>query len=217
MGTKYNWIFDTAPQRHLNNRRMCLPQGKGLGGSTSINAMLYVRGHRGDYDEWRDLGNAGWGYDDVLPYFKRFERNERLADEFHGTDGELNVADQVGHNPLSAAFVRAAQQAGIPWTSDPNGADQEGVFYHQVTQRDGWRESASTAFLRPVLNRPNLTVLTGAEVTRVDVEHGRAVGVSYRRRDKDHTVRADREVLMSAGAINTPRLLLLSGIGPAAE
>jgi choline dehydrogenase-like flavoprotein len=217
MGTKYNWIFDTAPQRHLNNRRMFLPQGKGLGGSTLVNAMLYVRGHRGDYDEWRDLGNEGWGYDDVLPYYKKFENNERLVDEYHGVGGELNVADQVGHNPLSAAFLRAAQQVGIPYTPDPNGADQEGVFYHQVTQRNGWRESASSAFLRPVQHRPNLTVLTGAEVTRVDVEQGRAVGVSYRRRDKEHTVRADREVLISAGAINTPRLLLLSGIGPAAE
>jgi choline dehydrogenase-like flavoprotein len=217
MGTKYNWIFETAPQRHLDNRRMFLPQGRGLGGSTAVNAMLYVRGHRGDYDEWRDLGNEGWGYDDVLPYFKRFENNERLVDEYHGVGGELNVADQVGHNPLSAAFLRAAQQAGIPYTADPNGADQEGVFYHQVTQRNGWRESAATAFLHPVRSRPNLTVLKGATATRVVVRAGRAVGLTYLRGKEERTVHASGEVIVSAGAINSPRLLLLSGIGPARE
>jgi choline dehydrogenase len=215
MGTKFNWIFDTAPQKHLGNRKMFLPQGRGLGGSTSVNAMLYVRGHRSDYDEWRDLGNEGWGYDDVLPYYKKFENNERLVDEYHGTGGELNVADQVGHNPLSAAFVRAAQEVGIPYTADPNGANQEGVFYHQVTQRNAWRESAATAFLRPVKTRPNLTVVTGATATRVLVRDGRAVGLTYTRREKEHTVHAAAEVIVSAGAINSPRLLLLSGIGPA--
>jgi len=217
MGTKFNWAFDTVPQRHLGHRRMFLPQGRGLGGSTAVNAMLYVRGHRGDYDEWRDLGNEGWGYDDVLPHFKRFERNERLNDEYHGVDGELNVADQVGPNPLSRAFVRAAQEVGIPYTADPNGASQEGVFFHQVTQRDGWRESAATAFLRPVRHRPNLTVVTGATATRVLVEHGRAVGLTYVRGTEERTVRAAEEVVVSAGAINSPRLLLLSGIGPAEE
>lgn len=217
MGTKVNWLFDTVPQRHLDGRRIFLPQGKVLGGSTAINAMLYVRGNRQDYDGWRDLGNEGWGYDDVLPVFRAMERNERLAGPYHGTDGELNVADQIQHNPMSKAFLLAAQQVGIPYNPDPNGATQDGAFYHQVTQRDGYRESAATAFLRPAAGRPNLTVLTHATTTRVLVEGGRAVGVRYRRGGQEHEVRADGEVIVSAGAINSPRLLLLSGIGPAAE
>jgi choline dehydrogenase len=217
MGTSANWIFDTAPQKYLDGRSMFLPQGKVLGGSTSVNAMLYVRGNRLDYDEWADLGCTGWSYEEVLPYFKVHERNERLADEFHGIDGELNVADQVQTNPMSKAFVRAAQEAGIKRTDDPNGASQEGVFFHQVTQRDARRESASTAFLRPIRNRPNLTVVTGANVERVVVSDGRATGVRYTVKDKELTAHADREVIVSAGAINSPRLLLLSGIGPADE
>lgn len=217
MGTKYNWLFDTVPQRHLDNRRIFYPQGKVLGGSTAINAMLYVRGHRLDYDEWRDLGNEGWAYEDVLPYFKKFENNERLADEYHGTEGELNVADQVGHNPLSEAFLRAAQQVGIPYNPDPNGATQEGVFYHQVTQRDAWRESAATAFLRPANERPNLKVVTGAMTRRVELNNGRATGIVYVHGSEERTASANEEVIVSAGAINSPRLLLLSGIGPAEE
>ena len=217
MGTSANWIFDTSPQKFLEGRSMFLPQGKVLGGSTSVNAMLYVRGNRLDYDEWADLGCEGWSYDEVLPYFKVHERNERLADEFHGIDGELNVADQVQHNPMSQAFMRAAQEVGIPRTDDPNGASQEGVFFHQVTQRRARRESASTAFLHPVMDRPNLTVVTGAEVTRIVVTDGRATGVEYSVRGRRRTAQADREVIVSAGAINTPRLLLLSGIGPADE
>jgi choline dehydrogenase len=217
MGTAVNWIFDTAPQKNMLNRKMFLPQGKVLGGSTSINAMLYVRGNRGDYDTWRDLGNTGWGYDDVLPYFTKHEANERLADQYHGISGELNVADQVQHNPLSDAFVRAAQQAGLPFNADPNGADQTGVFYHQVTQRGAARESSSTAFLRPVRGRKNLTVITKAEVTKIVVKGGRATGVEYRHGGRIQTANARREVILSAGAINSPRLLLLSGIGPADE
>ncbi len=217
MGTKANWCFDTTEQTHMNSRRMFLPQGKVLGGSTAVNAMLYVRGNALDYDEWCDLGNEGWGYDDVLPYFKKFENNERIADAYHGTTGELNVADQIQHNPMAAAFIRASQQAGIPYTSDPNGARQDGVFYHQVTQRRARRESAATAFLNPVKNRPNLTVITDADAEKVVLEGKRATGVTYRRKGHTHTVNATREVIVSAGAINTPRLLLLSGIGPADE
>lgn len=217
MGTKANWIFTTAPQRHMKDRRMFLPQGKVLGGSTSVNAMLYVRGNRLDYDEWANLGCDGWSWDDVLPYFKVHERNERLADELHGINGELNVADQVQHNPTSQAFLRAAQEVGIRRTDDPNGADQEGVFFHQVTQRQARRESASTAFLHPVIDRPNLTVLTGATTRKVLVEDGRAVGVEYLVNGRTQVARADREVIISAGAINSPRLLLHSGIGPADE
>jgi choline dehydrogenase len=217
MNTRVNWPFETAPQKNLSDGRMFLPQGKVLGGSTAINAMLYVRGNRADYDEWRDQGNKGWGYDDVLPYFKVHENNERLADEYHGVGGELNVADQVQTNPLSRAFVRASQQAGIPLTPDPNGASQDGVFFHQVTQRKARRESAATAFLRPAKRRPNLTVMTNATATRIVLSEGRATGVAYRRRKKERTVTVTREVIVSAGAINSPRLLLLSGIGPADE
>ncbi|GAA3522376.1 GMC family oxidoreductase N-terminal domain-containing protein [Aeromicrobium panaciterrae] len=217
MGTKANWIFDTAPQRHLNDRSMFLPQGKALGGSTSVNAMLYVRGNKLDYDEWAEMGCDGWSYDDVLPYFTVHERNERLADGYHGIDGELNVADQVQHNPTSWAFLRAAQEAGIKRTDDPNGASQEGVFFHQVTQRDARRESASTAFLHPVMDRPNLTVLTRAEVQKILIEGGRATGVRFIRKGKEQLARAEGEVILAAGALNSPRLLLLSGIGPADE
>lgn len=217
MGTRVNWLYDTEPQKQMRNRSMFLPQGKVLGGSTSINAMLYIRGNRGDYDAWREAGNVGWGYEDVLPYFKVHENNERIADEFHGNDGELNVADQVQHNPLSKAFVRAAQQAGIPFTKDPNGAEQDGVFYHQVTQRGAKRESAATAFLRPVLHRRNLTVVNGAEVTRIAVDDGVATGVEFQHKGKMNFARAHGEVLVSAGAINSPKLLLQSGIGPADE
>lgn len=215
MGTGVQWLFDTTPQRHLNDRTMFLPQGKVIGGSTSINAMLYVRGNRADYDGWRDAGNPGWGYDDLLPLFKLQEHNERLADDYHGTGGPLNVADQVQTNPMSKAFVRAAQEAGIPYTADPNGARQEGVFFHQVTQRRARRESAATAFLRPVRNRRNLTVRTRANATRVLVRDGRAVGLEYQHHGRPRTAYADGEVIVSAGAINSPRLLLLSGIGPA--
>jgi len=217
MGTSANWIFDTAPQKYLEDRSMFLPQGKLLGGSTSVNAMLYVRGNKLDYDEWAELGCDGWSYDDVLPYFKVHERNERLADEFHGIEGELNVADQVQHNPMSQAFHRAAQEAGIRRNDDPNGASQEGVFFHQVTQRNARRESASTAFLHPVMNRANLTVITGAEATRIVVKDGRASALEYTVKGKKQTANADRDVIISAGAINSPRLLLLSGIGPADE
>jgi choline dehydrogenase len=217
MGTSVNWMYDTAPQKHMKNRSMFLPQGKVLGGSTSINAMLYVRGNKLDYDEWADLGCTGWSYDDVLPYFKVHERNERLADEFHGIDGELNVADQVQSNPTTRAFMRAAQEVGIPRTDDPNGASQEGVFFHQVTQRNARRESASTAFLHPVLGRSNLTLLTGAEVTRIRVEDGRATGVEYTHKGTQQFAGADSEVVLAAGAINSPRLLMLSGIGAGDE
>lgn len=217
MGTSVNWIYDTAPQKHMLGRSMFLPQGKVLGGSTSINAMLYVRGNRLDYDEWADLGCKGWSYEEVLPYFKVHERNERLADEYHGIHGELNVADQVQHNPTTLAFMRAAQEVGIRRNDDPNGASQEGVFFHQVTQRNARRESASTAFLHPVMDRPNLTVLTAAEVTRIVVADGRATGVEYKHKGEKHRVEASSEVILSAGAINSPRLLLLSGIGPAEE
>ncbi len=213
-----NWGFKTVPQPQVNNREMHYPQGRTLGGSTSINAMIYIRGHRSDYDEWRDLGNEGWGYDDVLPYFKKSENNERFVNEFHGHGGPLNVADQTQHNPMTRAFVRSAQEAGIPYTPDHNGAQQEGVSYYQVTQRNVRRESAATAFLKPARNRKNLTVITRATATKVLMEGNRAVGIEYLHRKKEaRTLYANREVVLSGGAANTPKILLLSGIGPADE
>jgi choline dehydrogenase-like flavoprotein len=196
---------------------MHFPQGRTLGGSTSINAMIYIRGNRLDYDEWRDLGNEGWGYDDVLPYFKKSEHNERLADAYHGTAGPMNVTEQVQHNDLTKAFVRAGQELGLDFSHDFNGARQDGVGYYDVTQRNVRRESSATAFLRPYRNRRNLTVLTHAIGTKVLVEGRRAVGLQYRHRDQNRVAYAEREVVLSGGAINSPRLLLLSGIGPADE
>ncbi|MEX0601583.1 MAG: choline dehydrogenase, partial [Rhodothermales bacterium] len=213
-----NWGFKTVPQEHVNRREMHYPQGRTLGGSTSINAMIYIRGHRLDYDEWRTLGNEGWGYDDVLPYFKKAENNERFVDEYHGRGGPLNVADQIQHNPLTKAFVRAAQEIGVPYNPDLNGSRQEGVSFYQVTQRNVRRESAATAYLHPVKNRPNLTVVTNAMATRILLENGRAVGVEYLHRGKKiRQAHAGAEIILSGGAVNSPRLLLLSGIGPADE
>ncbi len=176
-GEKVNWGFTTTPQKHVNQREMHYPQGRTLGGSTSINAMIYIRGHRLDYDEWRDLGNEGWSYDDVLPYFKKSENNERFADEYHGQGGPVNVADQTQSNPLTRAFVRSAQEVGIPYNPDLNGAEQDGVSYYQVTQRNIRRESAATAFLHPFKDRANLTVVTRAMASKVLLENNRAVGV----------------------------------------
>ena len=174
-GPSVNWGFETVPQPELNDRRMHYPQGRTLGGSTSINAMIYIRGNRLDYDEWRDLGNEGWGYEGVLPYFRKSENNERLADEYHGTGGPLNVTEQVGHNPISKGFVRAAQSIGIPFSHDFNGADQSGVGFYDVTQRNVRRESSATAYLGPARKRKNLVIATHAQATQLIIENGRAV------------------------------------------
>ena len=214
---RFGWQYETAPQSAMNGRRMYQPRGKLLGGSSSVNAMVYIRGQAADYDRWRQLGNAGWGYDDVLPFFKRAERNERLADAFHGGDGPLNVAERPYTNPLSQLFVEAAQQVGIPFNPDFNGAEQYGCGLFQVTQKNGKRCSAAAAYLHPAAERKNLTVLTKTLATRVVIERGRAVGVEYLRRRKRYNARAGREVVLAAGAINSPQLLLLSGIGPAAD
>jgi len=212
-----NWGFSTVPQPEMDDREMWYPQGRTLGGSTSINAMIYIRGQAADYDGWEALGNKGWGYEDVLPYFRRSERNERLNDSYHGTSGDMNVTQQVAHNPLSKAFVRALQELGLPFNADVNGANQEGVTFYDVTQRNARRESAATAFLRPAKGRPTLTIVTRAQATKVLVEGGRAVGVQYIHKKKMVTAHAEAEVVLSGGAINSPKLLLLSGIGPAAE
>ncbi len=213
----FDWGFSSAPQKHLNDRRLWYPQGRTLGGSTAVNAMIYVRGIPQDYDRWESLGNAGWGYADVLPWFRRSERHSRLSDRFHGTEGELGVGRQSGYNPLTRAFIEAGQQLGLPYNDDVNGASQDGVTFYDQTRRDGRRESAAAAFLHPVMERENLTVVTDARATRILVEGGCAVGVEYRRRGRTLSAYAEREVIVSGGTINSPRLLLLSGIGPADE
>ncbi|MGN6332958.1 MAG: GMC family oxidoreductase [Motilibacteraceae bacterium] len=214
-----NWGFETVRQPQMDDRPMWYPQGRTLGGSTSINAMIYIRGNRYDYERWEELGNKGWGYDGVLPYFRRSEHHERYANEYHGYGGEMAVSSQIECNPLSKAFVRALQELGVPYNADVNGADQFGVTFYDVTQRNGRRESASTAFLRPARDRDNLYVVTRALASRVVVEHGRAVGVEFLTQDGTQrtTVRAEREVILSGGAVNSPKLLMLSGIGDAAE
>lgn len=214
---KYNWYFDTEPEAELEGRRLYWPRGKTLGGSSSINAMVYMRGHRGDYDDWASQGNAGWSYDDLLPLFKQHENNERGASEAHGVGGALNVAEVRSPNPLSEMFVRAARECGIPANDDFNAAEQEGVGFHQVTQRNGERFSGARAFLHPAMQRSNLTVLTRAHATRVLFEGRRASGVEFSRGGVAERVTALREVILCGGAINSPQLLLLSGVGPKAE
>ena len=214
---RYEWM--TTPQKHLNNRRMLFPQGKILGGGSSVNSMVYIRGHRRDFDQWAALGNDGWSYAEVLPYFKLSEDNERFMGEYHGINGLLGVSDQRSPIDLSRHFVRAAQEAGIPFNPDFNGADQYGVGFYQVTQRNVRRSSTAIAYIYPALHRKNLTVETQAKVLRVVIEKGRAVGVELARAGSaaPEIVRASREVVVSAGAINSPKILLLSGIGPAEE
>jgi choline dehydrogenase-like flavoprotein len=221
-----NWRLATVPQPGLNGRRGYQPRGKVLGGSSSINAMIYTRGHRRDYDDWAAKGNPGWSFDEVLPYFKRAEHNERGADALHGTGGPLNVMDLRSPNPLNASFIEAGQQAGHPVNPDFNGPEQEGVGAYQVTHRNGERCSMAKAYLTPHLSRPNLRVITGALTTRVLTESVdgqlRAVGVEYRPDGGRGALVALRlnpggEVVLSAGAYGSPQLLMLSGIGPAAH
>ncbi len=216
-GQGVNWNFVTVPQAGLNGRRGYQPRGKVLGGSSSINAMVYIRGQREDYDAWAAEGNAGWGYDDVLPYFKRSEHNERGADAFHGTGGPLNVMDLRSPNRHSPDFTEAARQAGFPANTDFNAEDQEGVGLYQVTHKNGERFSAAKAYLTPNLGRPNLQVITGAHTTRILMEGKRAVGVEYAQAGELKQLKATREVLLCAGALQSPQVLMLSGIGPAAH
>ena len=211
-----NWGFQTVPQAGLGGRRGYQPRGKTLGGSSSINAMIYARGHPSDYDRWARRGNPGWGWDDVLPAFRRAEDNTRGADPWHGQGGPLHVADLRSPNPVAHAFVEAGRQAGHRQTDDFNGPCQEGVGLYQVTHHDGERWSAARAYLEPARRRQNLTVVTGAQVTRVLFEGRRAVGVAYRRDDGSMArMSARREVLIAAGALQSPQLLMLSGVGPA--
>ncbi len=212
-----DWSYETEEQRYLHNRRLFWPRGKVLGGSSSINAMVYIRGNRRDYDYWRDLGNEGWGYTDVLPYFKKAENEERGASEYHGTGGPLNVSDLRTINPLSRAFVEAGEEAGIPLTHDFNGAEQDGIGFYQVTQRQGMRHSAAVGYIHPILTRPNFTLQTNTQVSHVLFEGTRAIGIAYMQDGEEQRILANKEVILSGGAINSPQLLMLSGIGPAAH
>tara|TARA_R110002110_G_scaffold415612_1_gene651509 strand:- start:65302 stop:66939 length:1638 start_codon:yes stop_codon:yes gene_type:complete len=212
---KYNWQFETEPQENLAGRRIPWPRGKMLGGSSSLNGMIYIRGHARDFDLWCQFGLAGWSYADVLPYFKRAEGNVRGGDAFHGGDGPLTVSDAAHDHSLFDAFIAAGSQAGYPTNNDFNGPEQEGFGRYQFTIRNARRWSAAAAYLRPALTRPNLTVETGALTQRVVFENGRAVGVRYAQGRHEHLVRADREVLLSGGVVNSPQLLMLSGVGRA--
>ncbi|MDT3395137.1 GMC family oxidoreductase N-terminal domain-containing protein [Streptomyces sp. B1866] len=214
--TELDWDYDTEPEPALDGRRAYLPRGRMLGGSSSMNAMVYIRGDRADYDEWPGLGAPGWAWQDVLPYFLRAEDNERGASALHGAGGPLTVSDGRSRHPLMDAFVKAARQAGLPYNEDFNGPRQEGVGYYQLTQRAGLRCSAAVAYLHPARDRPNLDVITGALCHRVLFEGDRAAGVVIERAHETAELRAAREVVLCAGAYNSPQLLMLSGIGPAA-
>ena len=211
------WGYETKPGREIDGRSMVYPQGRVLGGGSSINAQVFTRGCREDYDGWaRDEGCAGWSFQDVLPYFKRSEDNDLLSGPFHGNGGPLGVTSPSPH-PLTRVFVQAAQQAGLPFNSDFNGAGQAGAGIYQITTRHGRRCSAATGYLKPAFGRPNLSVRTGVTTTRIVVEKGRAIGVEIVENGRRALLRADREVLVCSGAIGSPKLLMLSGIGPAAH
>ena len=214
----YDWDFRTTPQERAAGRSVYWPRGRMLGGSSSMNAMIYIRGNREDYDSWRDdYGCTGWGYADLMPYFKRAEDNSRGPSAYHGTGGPLSVSDLKHRSGMTRAFVAAARESGLPANADFNGARQDGVGFYQVTQRDGRRWSAADAYLRPALGRPNLTVATDSRATRIVVEGGRAIGVRYLQGTTEEFAVAEAEVLLCAGAIGSPHLLMLSGVGPAAH
>ncbi|MEQ5835550.1 choline dehydrogenase [Marinobacter sp. NFXS9] len=217
MDDKYNWYYHTEPQEHMDNRRLYWPRGKVWGGGSALNAMVYIRGHAYDYDRWHDEGAAGWRYQDVLPYFRKAETREKGADDYRGGNGPLNVHTGDEPNPLFDAFIEAGQQAGYPFTDDMNGYQQEGVGLMDMTIKQGKRWSAAQAYLRPVLERPNLTAETGAMTHRILFDGDTAVGVEYVQEGKTVRVAARKEVIVSGGAINSPQLLMLSGIGPAAD
>ncbi len=216
---KVNWLYKSEPEPELNNRRIIQPRGKVLGGSSSINGLLYIRGQHEDYDHWRQLGNAGWAFADVLPYFRRAEDQERGADALHGVGGPLAVSDVCEPHPLCEAFIEAARQSGIPRNDDFNGPRQEGAGYFQLTTKNGRRWSTAVGYLRQARRRPNLAIVSNALATRVLFSGRRAVGVEYRQGPKDspttHAAYAEGEVIVAGGAFNSPQLLQLSGLGPA--
>ncbi len=211
---KVNWLYKTEPEPELNNRQIIQPRGKVLGGSSSINGLLYIRGQHEDFDHWRQLGNAGWSFKDVLPYFRRAEDQERGADELHGAGGHLKVSDVCEPHPLCEAFIEAVQESGFPRNDDFNGPTQEGAGYFQLTARNGRRWSTAVGYLKGARRRQNLRVEVNALATRVLFEGRRAIGVEYRQGDTTHTAYADGEVILAGGAFNSPQLLQLSGVGP---
>ena len=212
---KVNWYYESAPEPHMDGRRMYCPRGRVLGGSSSINGMAYVRGHALDYDRWAQQGAVGWSYADCLPYFKKAETSDRGEDDYRGGSGPLNTTTGACDNPLFKAWIEAGQQAGYPFTADMNGYQQEGVGPMFMTTHKGRRWSAAVAYLKPAMSRPNLEVETGAFTDRIVFEGKRATGVAYRKGDEARRVTARREVICCGGAINSPQLLMLSGIGPA--
>jgi choline dehydrogenase len=212
-----NWYFHTEPQKHLGGRRLFWPRGKTLGGTSSINGMVYIRGHARDYDHWRQLGLAGWSYAEVLPYFKRAENFAGRAGAYHGGAGPLTVSEGEGRYKMDDVFIAAAREAGYPYTQDFNGYAQEGVGKYQLTIRDGRRWSTAKAYLEPAARRPNLRIVTGALTTRIVIEKGRAVAVEYAVERNLERAEVGREIILSGGAVNSPQILLLSGIGPAEQ
>ena len=217
MRGRYNWHYMGEPEPFADNRRIRQPRGKALGGSSMINGMLYARGHPRDYDEWRQLGLEGWGWDDVLPYFRKSENHWGDEDEHHGTGGPLTTTKHIPDDALFPRFMEAVDKLGYKTQTDHHGPDQEGWGSPDINIHTGRRASTAARFLYPAMKRDNLTVITGAMASRVNVENGRAVSVTYRKDGAEHTVRAEREIVLSGGAYNTPHLMLLSGIGPADE
>jgi choline dehydrogenase len=215
--SKYDWALASDPEPGLGGRQRILPRGRTLGGSSSINAMVYMRGNRADYDGWAAMGFDGWGWEEVLPYFVKSEDNERGASEFHGAGGPQRVSENRSRYRTCEAFIEAAVQDGLPENDDFNGPEQDGVGWYQVTQRDGMRCSAAVAYLHPALARPNLTLETDAYVTRILLDGARATGVEVDQRNETRELRAEREVILCAGAYQSPQVLLLSGVGPADE
>lgn len=217
----YDWGYHSEPEPHLNNRRLACPRGKVIGGSSSVNGMVYVRGHAHDYDTWADMGADGWSYADVLPYFQRMEHWHGPADgsgdtTFRGTDGPLHITRGPRKNPLYHAFVEAGREAGYEVTDDYNGQKQEGFGPFEQTVYKGTRWSAANAYLRPALKRPNCSLLRGL-VEKIEIKDGRATGVRVMRGGRSEVISANIEVVLAAGSINSPKLLMLSGVGPSAE
>jgi choline dehydrogenase-like flavoprotein len=212
-GSRYNWRFETEPETNTNDRRIVVPRGKGLGGSTLINGMIFVRGQALDFDGWAQMGNRGWSFADVLPYFRKLENFEGGADEWRGGDGPLHVERVHEQNPLSEAFIAAGEQAGFPRNPDYNGAEQDGFGYYQVNQRRGRRWSAADAYLRPAMGRANLAVRTDAHVMALTLAGQRVTGLTYRQNGVKHSIAAKAEVILAAGAVQSPHILELSGIG----
>jgi choline dehydrogenase-like flavoprotein len=215
-GASHSWGYETVPQRGLKGTTIWYPQGRVLGGGSSINAQVYTRGNKWDYDNWADHGCKGWSYEEILPYFRKSEDNNRIVDDYHGQGGPLKVSDALPHK-LTTAFLRAAQQAGLPFNPDFNGAEQTGSGFYQVNNRDGVRCSASSGYLDPIRDDANLSLRTSAHVTRIEFKHGHAVAVHVRLGSAERRIEARKEILLTAGAIGSPRMLLHSGVGPAGD